>query len=798
MSTIKIDRGFTQKIQHKDLRHPPTSHPPPPPKRPKNGLKWVIPAAIGVGLLVVIGIGIGVSGGSKKPAPPPASSRQTNVEQPPASKAPVPKAPVSVEPKQEQTTGQNPEPQPTPQPTQNQQQQTALPREVPVGSPHGLLCEYYEGIPEQPIRALLSAPTFPGQPSRTVQIRRFELSDNIGDHYGARVRGYLVPSQSGKYRFAVCVDDTAEFWLSTDDTPANLRKLITVDNFVESWDYRADLLSEACDLVAGKRYYLEALMKEGEGFDYLRVGWTLPGSDQPVIIDEPFLQPWQETQTAVQAAVTTGQPATAGTQVATPDTAEQGKPKDGLSSALAPARAAVEEQMRLNGVAYRFAEASQILKAKRTNWQDPEAKDIIDTAILRFETLARLRVFVQEELARAPLRGVWVAFGGQVDVTGANDEGVTVAPGRIVAWDKIPADQMLRLVNATVPKAAGDSATKGTLFLAAAIFCKEITGGVDLALKYRERAIAANSRFEHLAELVLGGTPEKVMAESRIQSARLELVRLSASAAALAEKATKRQADLAPVTGLVPGLTLEYWENAKFDSLNEARKQGVLKKPPDSSQAIENFEVPANHSNFYIARVRGFLTPSVTGEYTFYIACDDQGEFWLSSDETPAKLALCIDLDHYVGPQSWEKEIRKSKPVSLVQGRYYFVEAFLRDFEGEDHLAVAWSPTAEDNPRLITAANLLHSTSVGFTPRAQEIRKQIDGDLQKIQALTAEIARLREADTSAPATTESANALQKQTERAKDALREAEGLLQRVDTSITQFKIVSRPEKAKR
>ena len=800
MATIKIDRGFTQKIQQKGLLQTPSSMPPQPPpkspKGPKGPQKRMIFAVVGaVGVLVAMGLGISASRGSKKSAAPTAAPQQANI-----AKTPAPAAPESVKPTQEQTTGQPPETQSAPQTesqnAQNQQQQTPLMREIPLGSPQGLLCEYYEGIPEQPIRALLSAPTFPGRPSRTVQIRRFELQDNNGDDYGVRVRGYLVPTQSGKYRFAVCVDDSAEFWLSTDDTPTNLRKLITLDSLVETWDYRTDLLSEACELVAGKRYYVEALMKEGNGFDYLRVGWAVPGSDQPVIIDAPFLRPWVDSPTAAQAA-------TANTQVTTTEATEGEKPKNALPSALAPARAAVEEQQRLNGAAYRYAEASQILKAKRTNWQDPEAKDLIDTAILRFETLARLREFVQAELARAPIRGIWVAFGGQVDVTGANDEGVTVAPGRIVSWEKIPPDQMLRLINATVPKATGDAATKGTLFLAAAVFCKEVTGGVDLALKYRDRALAANSRLEHLAEIVLGGTPEKILAEARSQSARMELARLSASATGLAEKATKRQADLAPVTGLVPGLSVEYWENARFGSLNEARQQGFLNKSPDSSQTIENFDVPENRSHFYIARVRGFLTPSVTGEYTFYIACDDQGEFWLSSDDTPAKLALCINLDSYVVPKSWDKDTRKSMPVSLVKGRYYSVEAFLKDNEGEDHLSVAWSLPKDDNPKLITAANLLHSDTVGYTPRVQEIRNQLDEDLQKILTLTTEVAQLREAngepsDSSVPVTTEQANALQKQADRAKEALREAEGLLQRVDTTMPQIKVARRPEKAKR
>jgi hypothetical protein len=36
------------------------------------------------------------------------------------------------------------------------------------------------------------------------------------------------------------------------------------------------------------------------------------------------------------------------------------------------------------------------------------------------------------------------------------------------------------------------------------------------------------------------------------------------------------------------------------------------------------------------ARLRGYVTAPATGDYTFYIAADDRGELWLSSDDNPA------------------------------------------------------------------------------------------------------------------------------------------------------------------
>jgi len=746
----------------------------------------------GVVLLAVVAIGFFVPKGHKK-APVVTASVQPALAAPQPAAA-EPDAIKPVKPSEEDVPSEMkaatvPEPQ---QAKPVQQPPRPVVRDVPLGSVQGLLCEYYEHIPEKQIKNLRSAGTFPNQPSRTVQIGRFELSENVGDNYGVRVRGYLVAPQSGKYTFEVCVDDAAELWLSSDDTPANMRKIVTLNSWVTGWGQRGDQKSDACELVSGQRYYLEALMKEGTGLDKLAVGWSGPVSDKTIVIEARFLQPWSDVSVPEQAAA-------AASANALDAAAEKRKSIGAREALLAPARAAVSEQQRVNGSAYRFVEAAQVLKEGKASWQDPEALALIEAAILRYELLGRLRAFVQTELTHAAAKGVWVAFGGQADVTDASDEGVTVAPGRIVAWAKVPPDQMLRLVTATVSRSTADTNTKSLLFLASAVFCKEISGGVDLALKFRERAVSLNSTLLSLSERVLGGTPDVILAQSRIQAIRPELARLAAAAALLAEKTAQCQADLSSVTGLVSGLNVEYWENVRCSSLSEVRKQGVLSTAPATVKPISDFATPEDHSESYLARVRGYVTPPETGEFFFYISADDQGELWLSADDTPLNLTLCVKTDTYSKPRTWDKANRKSKPISLVKGRHYYLEALLREGAKDDHLAVAWSPLADDDPKLVTSQALLRATTAGFTPRAQEIRKKLDDDLKSLQALTAEIITLHktdatQAETAVQATTEMANELQKQTARAKDSLREAESLLLRIDAAGAQLKAAIRTE----
>ena len=792
MSAIKIDHGFAQKIQQKDHSHVP-SHPTPPPKRPRKKFpKGLILAAAGSVLLVVVIILVVVFSKKTEAKVPAAAVAQQTVIARPAQvldKSEVEPA-ESDDPAKLYAAYTNAAALHPIQAAKPPEPRKRVLREVPKGSPHGLLCEYYEHISGTDVRLLRSAATFPGQPSRAVQIGRFELSENVGENYGVRVRGYVVPPKSGIYRFAVCVDDSAELWLSTDEAPDHARKLVTVAGYLlKKWDGRPEQQSAPCELVAEKRYYVEALMKQGTGADYLMVGWSGPVSNKTVVIDAPCLLPWTENPTPEHKEVS--------------PTEVKRAARKAREAALAPAQAAVAEQRRTNGAAYRYADAAHALKANTAVGLTPESKALVDAAVLRYETLAKLRTFVQAELAKAPVRGVWVAFGGQADVTGASDEGVTVAPGRIVEWAKIPLDQMLKLVNATVPKAVADTNTRGSLLLAAAVYCKEVSGGLDLALKYRERAIALNATLVPVADRVLGGSPEAITAQPRIEASRAELSKAAAAIAGLAQKRSKLESDYSAFAHSIPGLNVDYWENVSVSSLDELRKQGLTTKThPTSVERVIDFATPADRGDKYVARLRGYLIPADTDNYTFYITADDQGEFWLSPDESPDHQTLCVKVDVPSKKGQWDKDKRKSKPVALVKGRRYSVKGLLREGEKSDHFAVAWSPAAKDSPALITSDNLVCETAEGLPPNAQELRRKIESDLTGLKALAAEITQLREADEAlqdagGAATAEMANALQKQAARAKEALRDAGEMAKRLEAALPQLKAACRPESGK-
>lgn len=164
------------------------------------------------------------------------------------------------------------------------------------GAERGLLREVYYGA-NGTIATLKALPTWPNNPDETNIIREFEAPIDVAERYGQRVRGYVVPPATGNYTFWISSDDNSELWLSTDQSPANIRQIAAVPEWTASreWDKYPAQRSAPVPLVTGKAYYIEALMAEGGGGDNLAVMWQLPSGVFEEPIPETRLVPWGAT-----------------------------------------------------------------------------------------------------------------------------------------------------------------------------------------------------------------------------------------------------------------------------------------------------------------------------------------------------------------------------------------------------------------------------------------------------------------------------------------------------------------------
>jgi PAS domain S-box-containing protein len=116
---------------------------------------------------------------------------------------------------------------------------------------------------------------------------------------------------------------------------------------------------------------------------------------------------------------------------------------------------------------------------------------------------------------------------------------------------------------------------------------------------------------------------------------------------------------------------------------------------PSGRQYLTSFEAPINLGELYVARVRGFIHPPRTGNYTFWIASDNGSELWLSTDDDPVhgrKIASVNNIMNYSSYRGWDQmPSQRSVGIFLEAGKKYYIEATHWNPVGEDSLSVAWA-----------------------------------------------------------------------------------------------------------
>ncbi|MES2731657.1 MAG: Ig-like domain-containing protein [Bacteroidota bacterium] len=138
----------------------------------------------------------------------------------------------------------------------------------------------------------------------------------------------------------------------------------------------------------------------------------------------------------------------------------------------------------------------------------------------------------------------------------------------------------------------------------------------------------------------------------------------------------------------------ESWSNVAGISIADI----PVSKAPTSSSQMTSFQGPlAAQGNYgiddnYGARYRGYICVPTTGNYTFWIASDDDGELWLSTDANPENRQLIAFIHNgYASLNEWVKyDSQQSALIALQAGQRYYIEALHKEGNGADNLAVGW------------------------------------------------------------------------------------------------------------
>lgn len=113
---------------------------------------------------------------------------------------------------------------------------------------------------------------------------------------------------------------------------------------------------------------------------------------------------------------------------------------------------------------------------------------------------------------------------------------------------------------------------------------------------------------------------------------------------------------------------------------------------PQEQNILNVFEDNAEYYLPFLSRIRGFIHPPVTGDYTFWVASDDDTELYVAADDSPATARKIASVSGWTSPRVWTAQSsQKSVPIRLEAKRRYYVELLHVNWSGENHASVAWS-----------------------------------------------------------------------------------------------------------
>jgi hypothetical protein len=157
--------------------------------------------------------------------------------------------------------------------------------------------EWWTGVMGISLTALFDDPRFPNHPSGQDLVNEFEFGPVTTNHLVVRLHGFLQPPITGNYQFWLAGSGDAALLLSpTDQATQKDRIATTPGTKPRSWDETDPLRSGGTQrspmkpLIAGRRYYIEAILLIEKGEGHFSVAWKRPGAPRE-LLSAQYLSP---------------------------------------------------------------------------------------------------------------------------------------------------------------------------------------------------------------------------------------------------------------------------------------------------------------------------------------------------------------------------------------------------------------------------------------------------------------------------------------------------------------------------
>ena len=508
-----------------------------------------------------------------------------------------------------------------------------------------ILVEWWLGFGGNAVDDVRNHADFPDNPHGSSLLGTFEVPRSktgdltvLSDNYGATVRGYLYPPADGTYTFWITSDNGSDFLLSTDEDPANSNIVCQVPGTqwtgAREWGkFPDDQESDPITLEGGKKYYVEAIYKEGSGGDGVAIGWGGPTiGDGPIVIDGQYLSP------VIRLSDYKASNPIPADGAIVPDT--------WVSLQWSAGYDAVSHDVYFGenfadvatgtGDAFRGNQATAFFIVGFPGFPYPDGLTLDATYYWRID---------------------------ETDTDGTRHEGdvwsFTIPPMK--AHSPNPAD-------------------------GAALVDPNVTLSWEAGFGAKLHYVYFGDDFDTVNDAVEGS----ILATTSYDPGPLEYEKIYYWRVDEFDFITTHRGDVWSFTTAPPGLGTvihERWEDVA--SLDALKNDPRYPDNPDVTEVLTEFSWDQDLEN-YGARIHGWLYVPTTGDYTFWLCSDDNGELWLSTDDDPSNVRLIAQESTWQGLNIWGTGEEQSEPISLVAGNKYYIMALWQEGSGGDHCQVAW------------------------------------------------------------------------------------------------------------
>lgn len=592
-------------------------------------------------------------------------------------------------------------------------------------------------------------------------------SQNIGDYYITRMRGYVRPTVSGAYTFYITGDDNSDLYFTTSGVSAAAKTRIatiqgwTLNNEVNKYPSQK---SVSINLIAGRNYYIEAVQQEYAGGDNVAVFWTTPNNATPTIIPGANLVPFEGTCAATCSGglrasyfnnlTLTGAPALVRTDATVNFDWSVSSPAAAITVDNFSARWEGQIEAPVSG-AYTFTTTSddgirlfidnQLIIDKFIDQAPTDWTGSITLTAGKHD----IKLEYYERGGGAVAKLSWAYPGQAIQIVPTSRLCSTVTPACVVSLDP---NKCYRLVNKNSLKVL--DVKEGRQGNGTPVIQYDNLNGSNQQWSFKPTSAGYFTIVSRLAGEVLDcqgtatGSPVVMWANTpatsrewkvdcngdgsyrltnRLSNKILEIAGASTANVALTivgdYSAARHEQWLIEEVPCVPtgpcvnngNIIVDRWTNHTATNFPLV----VPTTYPNVSVKQGNTQGPWNIGDNYFTRVRGYIRPQASGAYSFNITGDDFTELFLSTTSEQNKSRRIAYFQGWTSETEYGKYTTQTATnIQLVAGQLYYFELRHKEFGGGDGWRISWKTPSNQTWTPIQSQFLASGCNDYFQPLA--------------------------------------------------------------------------------